>query len=46
MQDLSAGETKVIGTVLRKGYKIGDRLIRNAMVIIGDAAGEETSASE
>ena len=46
VQDLSAGETKVIGTVLRKGYKIGDRLIRNAMVIIGDAAGEETSASE
>lgn len=46
VQDLSEGETKVIGTVLRKGYKIGDRLIRNAMVIIGDAAGEETSASE
>ncbi|MCQ4623275.1 nucleotide exchange factor GrpE [Corynebacterium sp. CCUG 70398] len=38
VQDLSTGDTKVIGTVLRKGYKIGDKLIRNAMVIIADPA--------
>ena len=36
VQDLSQGDTKVIGTVLRKGYRVGDRLIRNAMVIIAD----------
>lgn len=36
VQDLSEGDEKVIGTVLRQGYKIGDRLIRNAMVIIAD----------
>ena len=36
VQDLSQGDEKVIGTVLRKGYRVGDRLIRNAMVIIAD----------
>lgn len=36
VQDLSEGDTKTIGTVLRKGYKLDDRLIRNAMVIIGE----------
>jgi len=48
VQDLSEGDEKVVGTVLRKGYKMGDRLIRNAMVIIGDAAGtagDEASTS-
>lgn len=40
VQDLSTGDTKVIGTVLRKGYKVGDRLVRNAMVIIADASGD------
>ena len=38
VQDLSQGNTKVVGTVLRKGYTIGDRLVRNAMVIIADPA--------
>ena len=38
VQDLSQGNTKVVGTVLRKGYMIGDRLVRNAMVIIADPA--------
>ncbi|MDN8605521.1 nucleotide exchange factor GrpE [Corynebacterium ureicelerivorans] len=38
VQDLSQGDTKVVGTVLRKGYMIGDRLVRNAMVIIADPA--------
>ena len=36
VQDLSQGDEKVIGTVLRQGYRVGDRLIRNAMVIIAD----------
>lgn len=36
VQDLSQGDTKVLGTVLRKGYRLGDRVIRNAMVLIGD----------
>ncbi|MFV8381565.1 nucleotide exchange factor GrpE [Corynebacterium hindlerae] len=38
VQDLSSGEEKVIGTVLRKGYLVGERLIRTAMVIIADPA--------
>ncbi|AKE42045.1 chaperone protein cofactor GrpE [Corynebacterium kutscheri] len=36
VQDLSEGEEKLVGTVLRKGYVFGERLIRNAMVIISD----------
>ncbi|WP_293950616.1 nucleotide exchange factor GrpE [uncultured Corynebacterium sp.] len=36
VQDLSEGDTKVLGTVLRKGYRFNDKLIRNAMVIIAD----------
>ena len=36
VQDLSQGEDKVLGTVLRKGYMVGERLVRNAMVIIAD----------
>lgn len=44
VQDLSQGDTKVIGTVLRKGYRVGDRLIRNAMVIIADPDDDAGSA--
>ena len=36
VQDLSEGDTKVLGTVLRKGYRFNDKLIRTAMVIIAD----------
>jgi len=36
VQDLSSGDEKRIGVVLRKGYMIGDRLLRTAMVIIDD----------
>lgn len=36
VQDLSSGEEKVLVTVLRRGYQMGDRLIRTAMVIIAD----------
>ena len=38
VQDLSSGGEQVIGSVLRKGYTVGDKLIRNAMVIIADPA--------
>lgn len=38
VQDLSSGDEKVIGTVLRRGYQAGDRLLRTAMVIIADPA--------
>mgnify|MGYP001630017296 FL=1 len=44
VQDLSQGDTKAVGTVLRKGYMIGDRLVRNAMVIIADPAEPAESA--
>ena len=40
VQDLSTGDDKVNGTALRKGYTIGDRLVRNAMVIIADPAAD------
>lgn len=36
VQDLSQGDDKVLATVLRKGYRINDRVIRTAMVVIGD----------
>ena len=36
VQDLSSGDDKRLGVVLRKGYMIGDRLLRTAMVIIDD----------
>lgn len=36
VQDLSEGDDKVLANVLRKGYRINDRVIRTAMVIIGD----------
>ncbi len=42
VQDLSSGEEKAVGTVLRKGYRVGDRLVRTAMVIIADPAGGDT----
>ena len=38
VQDLSSGEDKALGTVLRRGYRVGDRVVRTAMVIIADPA--------
>ncbi|MDO5511902.1 nucleotide exchange factor GrpE [Corynebacterium sp.] len=38
VQDLSTGEHKALGTVLRRGYRVGDKVVRNAMVIIADPA--------
>ena len=38
VQDTSTGDDKVIGAVLRKGYRLDERLIRTAMVVIADPA--------
>ena len=38
VQDPSTGDEKVIGAVLRKGYRLDQRLIRTAMVVIADPA--------
>lgn len=37
VQDLSSGGEQVLGTVLRRGYRVGERVVRTAMVIIADA---------
>ncbi|RNE49950.1 nucleotide exchange factor GrpE [Corynebacterium alimapuense] len=42
VQDLSNGEDKALGTILRRGYRIGDKLVRTAMVIIVDPAEQAT----
>ena len=36
VQDTSSDDDKVLATILRRGYRLGDRVLRNAMVIIGD----------
>lgn len=36
VQDSSSGDEKVLGTVLRRGYRLGDRTLRTAMVVIAD----------
>lgn len=41
VQDLSSGDEKALGTVLRKGYRVGDRMVRTAMVIIADPGTSE-----
>ena len=41
VQDASTGEDKVLDTVLRKGYRLRGRVVRSAMVVIGDPAAEE-----
>lgn len=38
VQDTSTGDDKVVGAVLRKGYRLDERLIRTAMVVIADPA--------
>ena len=38
VQDLSSGGEQVVGTVVRRGYKVGERVVRTAMVIIADPA--------
>ena len=41
VQDLSSGDDKVVGTVLRRGYRVGKKLVRNALVIIDDPQDSE-----
>ena len=36
VQDMSSGDEKAVGTVLRKGYRMGERVLRHAMVVIAD----------
>lgn len=43
VQDLSTGGAPAVGTVLRRGFKVGDRVVRNALVIIADASTDEES---
>ena len=45
VQDLSSSEDKALGTVLRRGYRVGDKVIRNAMVIIADPAAPADAAA-
>jgi len=35
VQDLSSGGEPKIATVYRKGYRVGDKVLRNAMVVVG-----------
>ena len=46
VQDLSSGSEQVIGTVLRQGYRVGEKLLRTAMVIIADPAEQAESATD
>ena len=46
VQDMSTGDTKTVGTVLRKGYKLNGRLLRTAMVIIADPPADAESESD
>ncbi|AKK07059.1 molecular chaperone GrpE (heat shock protein) [Corynebacterium mustelae] len=46
VQDLSTGDEKAIGTVLRKGYQLNGRLLRTAMVLIADPKVAETPAED
>ena len=36
VQDMSSGDEKTVATVLRAGYRMGDSVLRTAMVVIGD----------
>ncbi|MEV0945385.1 nucleotide exchange factor GrpE [Rhodococcus sp. NPDC049939] len=44
VQHEGEGHDPVVGTVMRKGYKFGDRILRHAMVAVTDRVGE-TDAS-
>ncbi len=44
VQDLSTGGEQVLGTVLRRGYKVGEKLVRTAMVIIADPESESSGS--
>ena len=41
-----AGSTPVVGTLMRPGYKLGERVLRTAMVGVVDSAGENTATQK
>ncbi len=45
VQDTSTGDEKALGVVLRKGYQAGERVLRTAMVIVGDPT-EDSDAGQ
>ena len=45
VQDLSEGEDKVLGTILRQGFRVRDRIVRPAMVVIADKS-EDTDVDK
>jgi molecular chaperone GrpE len=40
VQHEGEGSDPVLGTVMRKGYKFGDRVLRHAMVAVIDRTGD------
>ncbi|MBY4127498.1 nucleotide exchange factor GrpE [Rhodococcus fascians] len=40
------GSNPVVGTLMRPGYKLGERVLRTAMVGVVDSAGESTATQE
>jgi len=40
------GSSPVVGTLMRKGYKLGERVLRTAMVGVVDSAGQDTATPE
>ncbi|MEO8816522.1 MAG: nucleotide exchange factor GrpE, partial [Mycobacterium sp.] len=45
VQHEGEGERPVIGAVLRRGYKLGEKVLRHAMVGVIDTAGDTTEDS-
>lgn len=46
VQDMSSGDDKALGAILRKGYRMDGRLLRTAMVVIADAEGTPDDAAD
>ncbi|MDJ0408378.1 MULTISPECIES: nucleotide exchange factor GrpE [Nocardiaceae] len=40
------GSSPVVGTLMRPGYKLGERVLRTAMVGVVDSAGQDTATQE
>lgn len=45
VQHEGEGRDPVLGTVLRKGYRIGERVLRHALVTVTDSTGDATAPS-
>lgn len=44
VQHSGDGAAPVLDTVLRRGYRVRDRVLRSAMVVVGDGPGDDTSS--